>query len=94
MILLGLMTRRAKSLVSLLLLVGVITVFVAPFVNLEPTALRAARAATLAMLALAAAAVTASGLLGSQTFRPGMYLASQVPAPQPDVIDLDCVRLC
>ena len=94
MIILYLMRRHFKSLVAFLLLVGVATVFVAPFVSLEPTALRAARAATLALLALAEFALAATGLLGSGFLISGPFLKVQSPASVPDVIDLDCARLC
>lgn len=79
----------------ILLLFSVIAVFVSPAVDLEPTALRAAKMANLlfALLALAGTAFTArlrqATAAHATTFEPNYGLLSA-----PDLVNLNCIRLC
>lgn len=91
----NLMKRRVEFATVILLLLSVLTVVILPSVDLQPTALRAARLASLvyAVLVLAGAAMAA------RTTRPIARIAAifervYVQLPAPDLIDLNCTRLC
>ncbi|MGA8151259.1 MAG: hypothetical protein WB952_09945 [Terriglobales bacterium] len=79
----------------ILLLLSMIAIFISPAVDLEPTALRAANLANLlfALLALAGTVLTARFDVPispvASTFERECALL-----PAPDLVDLNCTRLC
>lgn len=88
--------RTFCILVAWLLLLSVAVVFMAPGVNLEPTAMRALQAATLAMAALAA-----TGALVTSVLRLSEQFALRRLIPRkffgggsPDPMAVFCTRLC
>ena len=89
--------RMSASLkiVVVILLLAVTVVFVSPAVDLEPTALRAAQAASLlfAVLALAGSFI-ASSLHTSSLHLVAILRSESVPFFAPDLVDLNCNRLC
>ena len=91
------MVRKGHILIALVILVAIGIVLFAPSVDLEPTAMRAAKAASIIFLAIAAVAqiVTSLALPSPR--------ASQIAVVCPDLwsslfeiklIDLNCTRLC
>lgn len=84
-----------KFIVCLVLVVSVVAVFVAPAVDLEPTAMRAARAAQLFMCSFAAAAAIMFSLLPAmQSAHVGLFGHLHVLCSSADILDVDCARLC
>jgi len=83
------------KIVVVILLLAVIVVFVSPAVDLEPTALRAAQAATLlfALLALAGSFIARS-LQAPCLHLVAISRTERVPFFAPDLVDLNCNRLC
>ncbi len=86
-------SEYAKHTLTWLLMAGVVLVFFSPIVQLEPTALRAARMASAVMLSFMTAAAAVAAPSGSAAaFRfiaPHSYAACPI-----SIIDLDCARLC
>jgi hypothetical protein len=80
---------------TLLVLLAITVVFVSPVVNLQPTALRAAKAAQLlfAALTLAGTASIAGTFFLVQLLDRTTKLHS-LPLRSQDLLDLDCSRLC
>lgn len=78
-----------------LLLLSMIAIFVSPAVDLQPTALRAMKCASLlfAALLLAGSAICARLRvpIGSTT---SIAERHSVLSPPPDLLELNCVRLC
>ncbi|HEY1262238.1 MAG TPA: hypothetical protein VGF06_01875 [Terriglobales bacterium] len=91
------MTSHSRILV-LLLLVIVVALFLAPTVDLEPTALRASRAAAMLFLAIFFAAHLTVGhgssapVLGRR-HGPG-WNEKLISCAPPSLVDLYCSRLC
>ena len=85
----------SSKIVVVILLLAVTVVFVSPAVDLEPTALRAAQAASLlfAMIALAGSFI-ASGLHTSCFHLVAILRSEIVSFCAPDLVDLNCNRLC
>lgn len=84
--------KTLKSLFAILLMIGVLFVFVAPSLSLQPTALRAAKAALALALFLAAAAVNLSGRLPFNFFP--VRDVTEPSKPSEDMLALVCSRLC
>ncbi|HUO24456.1 MAG TPA: hypothetical protein VMU61_02245 [Candidatus Aquilonibacter sp.] len=89
------MKNRFKLGVVILLLLSVIAIFISPAVDLQPTALRAVQLANLlfAVLALAGSAVSTRldvsiGRLATVSGR------DYSPLPAPDLVVLNCARIC
>jgi hypothetical protein len=80
-----------KAAFTCLVILGLLCVFFSPLVQLEPTALRAARMASALLLSFAAlAAVVAAA---APSYR--LHLAhSRDCSPPVPIIELDCARLC
>lgn len=89
------MKGAIKVVVGVVLLLSVLVVFVAPAVDLEPTALRAMQAASLlfAVLALAGTTVAATLTVHNPFLGPtsGVH---RIEATTASLVDLNCVRLC
>jgi type II secretory pathway pseudopilin PulG len=88
------MPSIVKHALVALLLVTIVAVFVAPGIQLEPTALRASRAAQALQMALLSAALAFTALLcfaGPSLICRGC--ASSLTA-HGDLLDLNCIRLC
>ncbi len=81
--------------VVILVLLSVITVFVSPSVDLEPTALRAAKLAHL-LFALMALAGTMFAARLARAVAPVIANSDRDCALQagPDIVDLNCTLLC
>jgi hypothetical protein len=84
--------RLTFRIITLLVLGAVILVFLAPLLNLEPTALRAWQAARLLLVTLTAAALLVSGL-SVCTWLP-VFGFAEIQPPSASLQDLTCVRLC
>jgi uncharacterized membrane protein len=82
------------GLVIFVLLV-VMIIFISPAVDLEPTALRSIQMANLLFALLALAGITVSANLhpSKSTGAPNVEF-SCIWTPKPDLVDLNCVRLC
>ena len=95
MILLDLMKDNSKFGVVILLLLSVITIFISPAVDLQPTALRALQLANMVFAMLALAGTTWSARV-RVPLNPATtpFACDCVWAPTPALIDLNCVRLC
>jgi len=83
------------KIVVVILLVAVTVIFVSPAVDLEPTALRAAQAASLLLAVLA----LAGSFLASILHAPCLHLVAILTTESaaffaPDLVDLNCNRLC
>lgn len=83
------------KIVVVILLLAVTVVFVSPAVDLEPTALRAAQAASLLLAVLA----LARSVLASIPHTPCLQLVAILTTESasffvPDLVDLNCNRLC
>ena len=92
---LAMLTSR-RAVFALLLILAVAVVFIAPSVQLEPTALRAWLAASAFFLAMAALCHVVSGpflfdplSIDSHGFKDVNSSSIQSPS-----LDLDCVRIC
>lgn len=88
------MNPRLKIVIGCVLLVMVVAICIAPFVDLEPTTMQAGRAAYLAFLSIPASATVIIGL-----FHPGQYFATLPAFAHPahvgtDLTDFTCARLC
>lgn len=92
MIICHLVRRIVCILVASVLLLSVAAVFIAPTVNLQPTAMRAARAATMVLAALAILVALAVPRLGRESVVPAWIPAGAKPN-FPSLIDLICARL-
>ena len=90
------MISSAKLGLVILLLLCVITVFVSPFVNLEPSAMRAMKSADLLFAALALAGAVVFGRTSAVGWRVSgvRYEALGAQQPAPDLVKLNCARLC
>lgn len=89
------MRDKLKVVAAPVLIIAVVAVFIAPVVNLEPTAMRAWRAAQMIALGMQAAATTALLLtiaVPSAAARPEFL--REPFGRSADLIALDCVRLC
>lgn len=89
------MPHRIQLGLVIVLLFTVLVVFISPAVDLEPTALRAARAANLVFFALVQAGCAIAGLLQTSLspfarISPFWALLSS----STDLVDVNCVRLC
>jgi len=94
MIILRLVEIKANAVVVILLLLSMVTIFISPAVDLQPTALRALQLANLLLtvLALAGHAVFARWNTSiSLVAHPCEDL--RIPPP-PDLLKLNCARLC
>jgi hypothetical protein len=86
---------KAKLGIVIVLLLIVMTVFIAPTVDLEPTALRAMKAASLLFAALVLAGTAIAALLSVSFSSTGIILASDSARQKAaNIVDLNCVRLC
>jgi hypothetical protein len=85
-----------KSVLVILLLLSVITVFASPFVNLEPSALRAMRSADLLLAALALAGTVTFGLAVIVSWCDSVtgYESPGAEKTAQDLLKLNCARLC
>ena len=84
--------RSLKIAIGLLLLFSVLLVFVSPYVDLDPTALRAAQAALVLVLSIAVNAFLLFCLIRHQAYRAYQPLVAD-PSPG-SLVDLICARLC
>jgi hypothetical protein len=86
---------KAKLGIVIVLLLIVMTVFIAPTVDLEPTALRAMKAASLLFAALVLAGTAIAALL-TVSFSPTWIILASDRARQnaAHIVDLNCARLC
>ncbi len=83
--------RSTIRIVATVVLAVVILVFVAPLIDLEPSALRAQQFAQMFLAVLVSGALLLAGL------RQKMQLAARSSSPPPGPVslqDLICVRLC
>lgn len=95
MILLHLMNGTTKLSIVVLLLLCVITVFISPAVDLEPTALRAVKAADMLFAALILAGTAIAASLSVSFPSIGIVFGFHpVDAGATSLVDLNCVRLC
>ena len=95
MIACGLVRRLLYIVVSCVLLLAIAAVFVAPSVDLEPTAMRAARAATTAMAALVATATALIPFtLPVKKFTLTTVIPQNVSVSFRELVDIFCTRLC
>ena len=88
---------RPHALVAPVLVATIGIVFVAPAVDLEPTAMRATRAASATLLAIAAVGqmvTSLSLLLRSQFQTSAIYLDRWNDLLKTSLVDLNCTRLC
>jgi hypothetical protein len=88
------MADRAKLGMAIVLVLSVITIFISPVVDLQPTALRALQLANMlcAVLALAGAVLAT---LFSRVIPFATILEPDCGLlPAPDLVDLNCTRLC
>jgi predicted membrane-bound spermidine synthase len=90
------MHRRIYILLALLVMISVAVVFFAPSVDLEPTALRAAQAAELVLLAIASVGILITAHLPVLMTRPRERedLVLIILGREPNLVDLNCTRLC
>lgn len=89
------MAKGLKLTTAFVLLVSVLGVFVAPSVDLEPSALRAARAALMTMLAIAnAAAVILTLVVPALHAQSALIPHATILHRDSGILDLDCARLC
>ena len=89
------MDDKNKPGIVIVLLLVVMTVFLAPTVNLEPTALRAMKAASMLFAALALAGTAFAALLSVSFASTGIIFEShRVPQKAGNIVDLICARLC
>lgn len=92
------LSKNTCVVLTLLLVLAIAIIFIAPSVDLEPTALRAWRAAVLVFLAIIIAAQVLSGFYCSSLLKIcGLY----VPEPacpscssELSLLDLCCTRRC
>lgn len=86
---------RANSIsICTLLLIAVLVVFLAPSIDLAPTALRASRAAKMVLIALAAAALTLGPLFPVAAFSVSPESKDSYHTAIDDLVTLNCTRLC
>ncbi len=79
----------------ILLLLSLITVFISPAVDLEPTALRAASLANLMFAVLAMAGTALAARLSRAVASAATSFEHDCPLlPALDLVDLNCTRLC
>jgi len=81
-----------KFLVALVLVFSVVVVCVSPYVDLEPTALRAAQAALALVLSIAGNALLLFCLIRQQAHR--LYLSPVAESSPGSLLDLTCSRIC
>jgi len=85
----------SSKIVVVILLLAITVVFVSPAVDLEPTALRAAQAASLLFAVLALAGSFIASGLHIPCFHLVAILRSEIVSFfAPDLVDLNCNRLC
>ena len=84
---------KASKIIVTLVILSVAVVFVAPFVSLEPTALRSAQAAFALLAALATMTVFRFAVPASFVHQPIQQAQGGLPYFS-DVLDLLCSRLC
>ena len=85
----------ARIALIIFLLLSVLTVFVSPNVDLEPTALRAMQFANLLFAVLVLAGSTIAALLPTPFVRIASLTELDISAVAgPDLLDLNCARLC
>ncbi len=84
---------KASKIIVMLVILSVAVVFVAPFVSLEPTALRSAQAALALLAGLASMAIFRFAVPASFVHQP-MQQAQGGVSYSADVLDLLCSRLC
>jgi len=90
---------RAKAyILAVLLILALAVVFLAPSVNLEPTALRAARAAAMVFLGIFVAGHSLAASVLSIKSQPAAFCQRETASPiahsEVSLIDLLCSRLC
>lgn len=79
----------------ILLLLSVLTIFISPAVDLQPTALRAVQLANMLFAVLALAGTSLTACLSRPTVRvAGAFEHASPLVPAQDLIDLNCTRLC
>ena len=83
--------RGTIRIIATIVLTVVIFVFVAPLIDLEPSALRAQQFAQMFLAALVSGALLLAGL--NDEFRMVSHY-SEIPAGAISLQDLICVRLC
>jgi len=89
------MSAAVKVAVGIVLLLSVLVVFIAPAVDLEPTALRAMQAASLLFAVLALARTTiAATLTLSNPYMGAVFSGRPIDASTASLVDLNCARLC
>ncbi len=88
------MQPNLKSMMVLLLLLVVAAVFLAPSVDLEPTALRASQAAQALQATLISTALVFSGLFGIAGFFFARRTLDSHLTNYDDLLVLNCTRLC
>lgn len=89
------MNGATKVAVGIVLLLSVLIIFIAPAVDLEPTALRAMQAASLLFAVLALAGTTiAATLTVSNPCLGAVFGFHPIGASTASLVDLNCVRLC
>jgi len=79
---------------AIVLVLSVITIFVSPVTNLQPSALRALQLANMLFAFLALAGVLVVTLFSRVV--PLGIIRERAPGflPVPDLVDLNCTRLC
>jgi len=95
MIILQLVKNSIELGAVIMLLLSVIAIFVSPAVDLEPTALRALQLANALFAILALAGTILTGLF-SRVVSSFPRVIEPVCAllPAPELVDLNCTRLC
>jgi hypothetical protein len=85
--------KTSKAIV-VVLTITVALVFLAPLVNLQPTALRAAKAALALFAALAGSVLLHEAAWRQLAVGLRALLQKEDPQPSDNVLDLICSRLC
>lgn len=80
--------------VVIILLVSVIAVFMSPAVDLPPTAFRALKLACMLFAFIASAASILAGLFSRVVFWLANTEADSSSLPAPNLVDMNCTRLC
>ena len=89
------MKRLTQFAWVILLIVSVVTIFVSPAVDLQPTALRAMKGATLLLAGLVLAGFVLCARLSVLVALTAIFVERHsVPSPTPDLLNLNCALLC
>jgi hypothetical protein len=89
--------RKVRVLIALVVLIGILVIFIAPFVDLEPTALRAWRSALAILLTIVMLSHVIHSFLRAEVFfgtRPERKGRSSRVRHEGRLFKLNCALLC